>query len=93
MSDFETTGTTRDKERGRVDWGVTSEQIVIYHTAWPNRPYLVVNGSCYVSVSTTGFRLDRKPDKLVYWVAQERPTVGLDINDIRRMLETESNAD
>lgn len=87
----QTTGTTYNKERGRVDWGVTSEQTVIYHTAWPNRPYLTVSGLYDVSVSNVGFRLDREPDEPTYWVAQEHPAIVFDINDIRRMLEAESD--
>lgn len=86
-TDSQTTGTTYDKERGRVDWGVTLERTVVYHTAWPNRPYLSVSGLFAVSVSAAGFQLDRKPDGPIYWIAQERPANVFEIDNIRRMLK------
>lgn len=88
---LETIGTTHDKERGRVDWGVTSDQTVIFHTTWPNVPYLTVSGLHIVNVSAVGFRLDRKPDRPTYWVAQEHPVVRFDMDDVRRILRTESD--
>lgn len=77
--------TTYDKERGRVDYGTTTKMDVSFHTPFPNRPTVIVNGTYLISHTLTGFSLDRMPDVPLTWVAQEVPAIQYDIEDIRRM--------
>lgn len=84
--------TTHDKDRGRVDYGATTENSVTFHTPFPRVPCVMVNGPYFVmAVSRTGFSLDRIPDVPVVWVAQQIACIVFDIDDVRRILELDAS--